>query len=835
MRSEPSVGRPSVNGSGDDIAASGRIPRTYTLPFDLAIPRRLHARADGGVGIVRPALASSTPVADSTSSLKSNFLLDIVSNDVEADIHGGRVVTRFPPEPNGYPHIGHAQSICLNFGLAAPFGGITRLRYDDTNPETENPEFVAALEDAVRWLGFEPFEIRFASDYFEQFYAWAVDLVKRGLAYVDSQTGEEIRAGRGTVMEAGTPSPYRDRPEEESLRLLEEMRRGEHPDGSHVLRAKIDTEYGPMADPNMKLRDPIMYRIRRDAHHYRRGDDWAIYPLYDWAHGQGDAIEGVTHSICTLEFDVNRPLYDWYLDAIGVPEPRNHQFEFARFNLDYTITSKRKLRQLVEDGHVRGWDDPRMPTIAGMRRRGIRPEAIRSFFDNLGVTKVNGSVELQQFEYALREDLNTIAPRVMAVTDPIPVTLENVTETAWIDASLWPHDVTPPEGAALTRRIPLGPTIWIDRDDFSTDPPKGWRRLSPGGEVRLRHGFVIECTGVETDDSGAVVGLTARADLPSLGGDPSPKADRKGRMGVIHWVDAGHALPATFRLYDRLYTDPNPGSLDDHLSALNPESLVETQGWVEPSVAEDAPDTRYQFERTGYFWQDPEDSKPDELVFNRIVALQDRWAKQTAPVPAASSTPEPKPVPESAGPRDPASALSVGERETYHELVVRGVGEEEAAVLAADVDLATLFEAMVTEGAEPRDAAILLVHDVRPALGETDLASSKADASELANVLELIEAKTLTRNGATEVVSALITEGGTAQAVVESRGLAAVRDADALAPAIDAALAENPDEVARYRAGDKRLMGFFMGQAMRRAGKGAAPKEVQALLRERLD
>ncbi|GAB5534207.1 MAG: glutamine--tRNA ligase/YqeY domain fusion protein [Rubricoccaceae bacterium] len=777
-------------------------------------------------------------MADSTSTLKSNFLLDIVSKDVEQDTHGGRVVTRFPPEPNGYPHIGHAQSICLNFGLAAPFDGITRLRYDDTNPETENPEFVAALEDAVRWLGFEPFEIRFASDYFEQFYAWAVELVKRGLAYVDSQTDEEIREGRGTVMEAGTPSPYRDRPIAESLRLLEEMRHGEHPDGSHVLRAKIDTEHGPMAHPNMKLRDPIMYRIRRDAHHYRRGTEWAIYPLYDWAHGQGDAIEGVTHSICTLEFDVNRPLYDWYLNAIGVPEPRNHQFEFARFNLDYTITSKRKLRQLVEDGHVRGWDDPRMPTIAGMRRRGIRPQAIRSFFDGLGVTKVNGSVELQQFQYALREDLNSIAPRVMAVTDPIPVTLENVTDTTWIEASLWPHDVTPPEDSALTRKLPLGPQIWIERDDFSMDPPKGWRRLSPGGEVRLRHGFVIECTNVETDENGRVIGLTAKADLPSLGGEPSPKADRKGRMGVIHWVDAEHALPATFRLYDRLYTDAQPAALDDHLSALNPASLIESEGWIEPSVASSTftSDTRFQFERTGYFWRDPEDSTPDALVFNRIVALQDRWTKQTVDVPAASSKPPaPKPPQASVGPRDPASALSDAEREIYDVLVERSVGEEEAAVLAADTELAMLFEAVVSKHNAPRDAAILMVHDVRRALGDADLASSKAAPAELAKVLELIDAKTLTRNGASELVSALVTDGGDAQSVMEARGLAAVRDADALAPAVDAALAENPDEVARYRAGDKRLMGFFMGQAMRRAGKGAAPKEVQALLRERLD
>ncbi|HYG66465.1 MAG TPA: glutamine--tRNA ligase, partial [Anaeromyxobacteraceae bacterium] len=340
-------------------------------------------------------------------------------------------------------HIGHAQSICLNFGLARAFGGATNLRFDDTNPETESEEFARALEDAVYWLGFTPAEVRYASDYFEQLYAWAVELVEKGLAYVDSQSEEEIRQNRGTVTEPGVPSPYRDRPAEESLRLLDEMRRGLHPDGAHVLRARID-----MAHPNMKLRDPLMYRIRRDAHHYRRGDAWAIYPLYDWAHGQGDAIEGVTHSICTLEFDVNRPLYDWYLDAIGIPEPRNHQYEFARFNLDYTVMSKRKLRRLVEEGHVAGWDDPRLPTIAGLRRRGVRPEALRRFFDGLGVTKVNGSVEVQQLEHALRDDLNALAPRVMAVTRPLKLVVENLPdETAWADAPYWPHDVTPPADA----------------------------------------------------------------------------------------------------------------------------------------------------------------------------------------------------------------------------------------------------------------------------------------------------------------------------------------------------------------------------------------------------
>ena len=766
-----------------------------------------------------------------TEPRPSNFLRDIVAADVAAGRHGGRVVTRFPPEPNGYPHLGHAQSICLNFGLAAEFGGRTNLRYDDTNPEGESLEFAEALEDAVRWLGFEPAEVRFASDYFERFYEWAVELVEKGLAYVDSQSDEAIRAGRGTVTEPGTPSPHRDRPAAESLRLLDEMRRGEHPDGSHVLRARIDTEHGPMAHPNMKLRDPLMYRIRRNADHYRRGDDWHVYPFYDWAHGQGDAIEGVTHSVCTLEFDVNRPLYDWYLDAIGIAEPppastgaasRPHQYEFARFNLDYTVTSKRKLRALVEGGAVAGWDDPRMPTIAGQRRRGVRPQAIRSFFDGLGVTKVNGSVQYPQYEYAVRDDLNAVARRVLAVTDPLPVTVENLDGTVWTDAPYWPHDVVAPPDAPTTRRLALGNRLYIERDDFALDPPKGWKRLSPGGAVRLRHGFVVECTGVETDDQGGVAGLTVRADLDGTAGlDPT---------GVVHWVDAEHARPARFRLYDRLFTVPQPG--EDFLGELNPDSLVERSGYVEPSVADDAPDTRYQFERLGYFWQDPEDSAPDALVFNRIVALRDSWGKRAEPAPPRPETKTAPPEP--VGPRDPASALTEDERGRYDQLVGRGVGEEEAAVLAADADLLGLFEETVAAHDAPREAGAVLVHDLRRALGEAPVATAKATGVSLAAVLRMVEAGTLTRNAAAEAVAALAAEGGAAEDVVAARGLAAIHDAEALAPAVDAALDDNPEEVARYRAGETRLFGFFVGQAMRRAGKGANPQKVQALLRERL-
>jgi len=482
--------------------------------------------------------------------------------------------------------------------------------------------------------------------------------------------------------------------------------------------------------------------------------------------------------------------------------------------------SKRKLRQLVEGGHVAGWDDPRMPTIAGLRRRGVRPEALRRFFADLGVTKVNGSVEIQQLDYALRDDLNGVARRVLAVTDPVKLTIEGVDGTTWIDAPYWPHDVTPPTGAPLTRRLPFSGEVWIERDDFSDDPPKGWKRLAPGVAIRLRHGPVVECLGAERDERGELVAVRAR-----LAEDAKPS-------GVVHWVDAEHGLPAAFRLYDRLFSIPDPGAADDFLGTLNAESLIEKTGIVEPSVADDPAETRYQFERIGYFWRDPEDSLPGALVFNRIVALRDGWSQKTEPAaePARQSE-KSMPAP---GPRDPASGLDAAQRETYSALVVRGVGDEEAAVLAADDALRSLFESVLSTTGAPRETGALLVHDLRRALDGRGLDHSKATAAALADVLGLVEAGTLTRNAASEAVAALVADGGSADAVVAQRGLAAVRSEDALAPAIDAALDENPDEVARYRAGEERLFGFFVGQAMRRAGKGADPKAVQNLLRQRL-
>ncbi|HYE58739.1 MAG TPA: glutamine--tRNA ligase/YqeY domain fusion protein, partial [Rhodothermales bacterium] len=632
---------------------------------------------------------------------QSHFIREIIEADVASGRHGGRVALRFPPEPNGYPHLGHAKSICLNFGLAERFGGTCNLRYDDTNPETEEERYVAAHAEAVRWLGFAPTNIFHASDYFEQLYEWAVLLVRRGLAYVDHQTEDEIRENRGTVTTPGVESPYRNRSVEENLALLEQMRAGEIPDGTCVLRARID-----MAHPNMKLRDPIMYRIRRDAHHYRRGNSWKIYPLYDWAHGQSDAIEGITHSLCTLEFDVNRPLYDWYLDAIGIAEPRPHQYEFARFNLDYTVMSKRKLLTLVNEGVVSGWDDPRMPTLAGQRRRGVRPQAIRAFSEATGVSKVDGRIDLALYEHAIRDDLNGIAPRVMAVTRPLRLVLTNVKEgaTEWIEAPLWPHDVTPPEGAPRTRPLPFTREVFVEHDDFAEAPPKGWHRLASGAEVRLRHAYVVRCTEVVRGLDGAISELRGEIVPETRAGQAQEAYKAKG---VVHWVSAEVNSPASFRLYDRLFTDPAPDSLGDFRTAISPHSLTVVQGVVEPYVSALAPDTRVQFERLGFFWPDPEDSHPGALILNRIVGLRDSWAKaQSFATSVQEPRPKPAPAPQVAIlPRDPAADLHGAARAWFDALSEQGVGAEEASLLAQDDALRALYEALVAVHSNTRLAS----------------------------------------------------------------------------------------------------------------------------------
>ncbi|MFQ5529107.1 MAG: glutamine--tRNA ligase/YqeY domain fusion protein [Gemmatimonadota bacterium] len=552
---------------------------------------------------------------------RTDFIRAMVARDLETGKYDGRVATRFPPEPNGYLHIGHAKSICLNFGIAEEFGGTCNLRYDDTNPVTEDERFADAMAEDIRWLGYEWTKKLHASDCFEQMYEWAEQLIRAGKAYVDSQTLEEIRENRGTVTESGRNSPFRERGVEENLDLFRRMRAGEFPDGTHVLRG-----VGDMAHPNMLMRDPLLYRIRH-AHHYRTGDEWCIYPMYDYAHCLEDAIEDITHSLCTLEFRNNREVYDWVLDAIGIEHPRPEQTEFARLNLDYTVVSKRKLIQLVDGGFVDGWDDPRMPTIAGLRRRGVPPEAIRAFCDMIGVADVDGRVDIGKLEFAIRDTLNWTAPRRLCVLDPLRVVVTSYPEDAveWIDAPEFPHDV----GKPGTRRMPFSRELWIERTDFMEEPVRKFRRLSPGREVRLRNAYVVRCEEVVKDpQSGEIVELRCSHDPDTLGAHP---ADGRKVRGTIHWVSADHALPCEVRLYDRLFTVPDPDEVQEgqeFTDHLNPESrVVVRDARIEPAVEDDAAGTRYQFERTGYFASDPVDSRPGALVFNRIVALRDSWGK----------------------------------------------------------------------------------------------------------------------------------------------------------------------------------------------------------------
>jgi len=546
-----------------------------------------------------------------------DFIRTIIDTDLQRNKYGGRVATRFPPEPNGYLHIGHAKSICLNFGIAAEYGGTCNLRMDDTDPSGESQEYVDAIIRDVKWLGFDwQDRLFFASDYYEQLYQYAVQLIKKGKAYVCSLSPEDMKEFRGTLTEPGKESPYRQRTIEENLDLFARMRAGEFPDGAHVLRAKID-----MASPNMVMRDPVLYRIKREPH-YRTGNKWVIYPMYDFAHCLSDSIEKITHSICTLEFENNRELYDWILDQLEV-EWHPQQIEFARLNLSYTILSKRRLIELVERGYVSGWDDPRLPTIAGLRRRGYTPEAIRNFCDRIGVAKNDSVVDLSLLEHCVREDLNERAPRVMGVLHPLRLIIDNYPENQ-IEELICPNHPQKPEMG--TRKVPFSRELYIEKDDFMESPPKKYYRLAPGREVRLRYAYIIKCIDfVKDEKTGEIKEIHCLYDPETK--DRPPKDGRKVE-GIIHWVSAAHAASAEIRLYDRLFRIPDPAGEEDFIKYLNPQSLVILQNCkVEPSLAYAEPGSRYQFERVGYFCVDPVDSAPGKLVFNRTVTLKDSWAK----------------------------------------------------------------------------------------------------------------------------------------------------------------------------------------------------------------
>jgi glutaminyl-tRNA synthetase len=763
---------------------------------------------------------------------RNDFIRDIIDADLAAKRHT-QIRTRFPPEPNGYLHIGHAKSISLNFGLALEYGGTCNLRYDDTNPTKEEVEYVESIERDVRWLGFAPTAVLYASDTFGQMYDLAEKLIRDGKAYVCSLDDEQIRVYRGTLSEPGKPSPDRDRPAAENLDLFRRMRAGEFPDGTYTLRARID-----MAASNMKMRDPLLYRIRH-AHHHRTGDAWCLYPMYDYAHPLEDAFEAITHSICTLEFENNRELYDWVIEHTGVPA-RPHQYEFARLALDYTLMSKRKLLKLVEEKAVKGWDDPRMPTIAGMRRRGYRPEAIRAFCDMIGVAKNNSTVDIGKLEFAVRDDLNKVAPRALAVVRPLKVVLTTLAAEESIEAPSFPPELAAAAGtAATTRALPLARELYIDREDFQEVPEKGYLRLAPGRTVRLRYGYCITCDEVVRDASGQIVELRA-SHLPETLHGKSP-ADGRKIFGVIHWLAAKHAVAAELRLYDRLFKVTKPDEGGDVMANLNPDSLVVVQGFVEPSLAAAQPGDRFQFERVGYFAVDSEDSKPGALVFNRVVGL-----REAAPVAevadVAAPTAEKSAKAKTRPPRRSGAEFRAEARARDAELAAAfaryrgelGLSESEADLVAGDRATRDLFEATLAAGAKAAGAARLIVNELPRVLGDAELADSKLTGAALAGLLALLDAGTITGPAGKDVLAELVAQGGDPRAIVESRGLSSLADAGALAAIVDDVLAKHAAKVAEYRSGRTGLIGFFVGQVVRAAGGKASPQLVQEVVAKKL-
>ena len=741
---------------------------------------------------------------------------DFLRTIVEADLKSGKykeVTTRFPPEPNGFPHIGHAKSICLNFGIAADYKGHCNLRMDDTNPTTEDTAYVEALKDAVEWLGFHwEGNVRFTSDYFPKIYEYAIALIKMGKAYVDSTHEDEMRELRGTVTQAGKRSKYAQRSIEENLELFEKMKKGEFKDGEHVLRAKID-----MSAANMKMRDPLLYRIRH-AHHFRAGDAWAIYPMYDFAHCLSDYIEGVSHSICTLEFENNRDIYNWVLETLGLNETRPFQHEFARLGINYTVMSKRKLLELVEGGQVSGWDDPRLPTIAGYKRRGYTPESILTFCDQIGIAKANSMVDVAQLEFCIRDDLNTKVPRVMCVLDPLKVTIENYEGSEELDASYYPEDV-PKEGS---RRIPFSKEIYIERDDFMENPPKGYFRLTPEQSVRLKHAYIITCKEVIKDADGKIIEIIAEYNPASKSGSDTSGIKVKS---AIQWVEAKTAKDVEVRVYDRLFKDEAPEGLED----VNPDSLkVIKHALIEPAVIDSRPDERFQFERQGYFYADPVDYTNEKPVFNKIVGLKDSYAKKKKP---SNEAPKVKKVQVDGE----VVAMNESEQARYDKYTnALGLNSEVANTLARDEQLSSFYEASLAVLNSPVNIANIVTNEVARELKQMQVDALKFSAAQVAELVGMVDDKTISNKIAKQVFEEMAKSGDAPAKIVKDKGLIQISDPAEISPIIDEVIAKNPDNVEKFKAGNSKLLGFFVGQVLKATGGKANPQVVNKLVAEKL-
>ena len=743
-----------------------------------------------------------------------NFLSTIVEEDLKSGKYK-EVVTRFPPEPNGFPHIGHAKSIFINFGIARDYNGHCNLRMDDTNPTKEDTKYVDALKDAVEWLGYDfDNSVHFTSDYFSKIYDYAVTLIKMGKAYVDSTNEEEMRSLRGTVTEAGKRSKYAQRSIEENLDLFARMKKGEFKDGEHVLRAKID-----MSAANMKMRDPLLYRIRH-VHHFRAKNEWYIYPMYDFAHCLSDYIEGVTHSICTLEFENNRDIYNWVLDTLELKPPRPYQHEFARLGINYTVMSKRKLLELVEGGQVSGWDDPRLPTIAGYKRKGYTPESILNFCDSVGIAKANSMVDVAQLEFCIRDDLNKKVPRVMCVLDPLKVTIENYDGSEEIDASYYPDDV-PKEGS---RKLPFSSEIYIERDDFNENPPKGYFRLTPEQPVRLKHAYIISCKEVIKDANGNIIEIKAEYYPTSKSG--SDTSDIKVKS-AIHWVSATEAKMVEVRLYDRLFSCEAPEGVED----INPDSLkIIKNALVEPAVITEKPDERFQFERQGYFYADPIDYTDEKPVFNKIVGLKDSWGKKTKTTENA-----PKPQAKKEQIDGEVVPMSEAEKSLFDKYSSElGLNSEVANTLARDEKLSSFYEEALSVLNSPVNIANIVVSEVARELKQMQTGELKFTPKQVAELVNMVDDKTISNKIAKQVFEEMAKSGENPTKVVEDKGLVQISDPAKISPIIDEIIAKNPDNVAKFKAGNTKLLGFFVGQVLKATGGKANPQVVNKLVHEKL-